>query len=218
MHGNFQTRVWDFGCAAESLRWSLKFCVMLVTVIACAALARAQGGAQPISPPVMQSPAERASVAVPAPAASPATNPLRKAVEQRGFGACGARVEQVSNFVGFGQAAGAFLMSSGGVASASASDQRLLPLLMEIPLGPTSAVVSASFASGPAGGTCSATYDAIVYWPQGCEVVLATQFATLRRLGLLKRDVLVLDGGPATKVFLMMAGAGCISVKKELVY
>jgi len=34
---------------------------------------------------------------------------------------------------------------------------------------------------------------------------------------LLKRDVLVLDGGPATKVFLMTAGAGCISVKKEVV-
>lgn len=33
----------------------------------------------------------------------------------------------------------------------------------------------------------------------------------------MKQDVTVLDGGPATKVFLMRAGqAGCIAIKKEL--
>ncbi len=129
--------------------------------------------------------------------------------------ACAARLEQVSNFLGFGPEAGAYLMTSGAGASGSA-DQRLLPLVLEVPLGPTSAFISATFAPNQANG-CGATYDAVVYWPQACEAVVTSQFGTLRRLGLLKRDVLVLDGGPATKVFLMAAGAGCISVKKEVV-
>jgi hypothetical protein len=125
-------------------------------------------------------------------------------------------VEQVTNFLGFGPAAGAFLMAPSAPAAGKAGvDQRLLPLVMEIPLGPTSAIVTASFAAVSGNVGCSATYDAIVYWPQSCEVVVASQFASLRRLGMLKRDVLVLDGGPLTKVFLMAGGAGCISIKKE---
>jgi hypothetical protein len=128
-------------------------------------------------------------------------------------------MEQVSTFLGFGPEAGAYLMFPGtgaGAAPGASADQRLVPLVMEIPLGPSSAFVSASFAPNQANG-CGATYGAVVFWPQGCETVVASQFGTLRRLGFLKRDVLVLDGGPATKVFLMAAGAGCISVKKEVV-
>lgn len=30
--------------------------------------------------------------------------------------------------------------------------------------------------------------------------------------------VFMLDGGPTVKVFLMPAGSGCVSVKKEMVY
>lgn len=170
--------------------------------------AHGQGGVAPARP---------AASPVPAPAAPPSSNPIRQAAEQRGFAACGARVEQVTNFLGFGPAAGAFLMAPGTPAGAAAGNRGLLPLVMELPLGPTSAFVTASFAPSPSSATCDATYDAIVYWPQPCEGVVAGQFASLRRLGLLKRDVLVLDGGPATKVFLMTAGAGCISVKKEVV-
>jgi hypothetical protein len=136
-------------------------------------------------------------------------------VERLGHAACGARAEQVANFLGFGPSAGAYLMTAGNGPSKS-SELRLLPLVMEIPLGPTSAFTSTSFAQTPSGG-CSATYDAVVYWPQLCDGVAQAQFGSLRRLGLLKRDVWVLDGGPATKVFLMAAGAGCISVKKEIV-
>lgn len=188
-----------------------------------AAVAAYGGMAQAQSDPRMPSgravgapvPAENAGVQVPAPA--PSTNPVRQAAEQRGFASCGARVEQVTNFVGFGPAAGAFLMAPGGAGAAASADQRSLPLVMEIPLGPASALVMASFTPNQATGACAATYDAMVFWPQPCEVVIASQFGALRRLGLIKRDVLVLDGGPATKVFLMMAGAGCISVKKELV-
>lgn len=188
---------------------------MVLVAVACASASSAW--AQPSSGASAPRGAPPAAAA-PAPAlAQPPANPIRQAAEQRGYAACGPRVEQVTNFLGFGPAAGAFLMVSAAPPGSGAGDQRLLPLVMEIPLGPTSAIITASFAASPSGGGCGATYDAIVYWPQPCEGVVAGQFASLKRLGLLKRDVLVLDGGPATKVFLMTAGAGCISVKKEVV-
>jgi hypothetical protein len=34
---------------------------------------------------------------------------------------------------------------------------------------------------------------------------------------MLKKDITVLDGGAATKVLLMPAGSGCVSIKKEIV-
>lgn len=190
-----------------------------LVVVVCAAVgsawAQSSSGA---SAPRGAPPAAAAAATSPAPAQGPA-NPIRQAAEQRGYAACGPRVEQVTNFLGFGPAAGAYLMAPAVPTGAGASvgNQRLLPLVMEIPLGPTSAIVTASFAAVTTSGNCSATYDAVVYWPQTCEVVAASEFSSLRRVGLLKRDVFVLDGGPTIKVFLMVAGAGCISVKKELV-
>ena len=173
------------------------------------------------APAPSQSQAAPGPVAAPAPAEAavpaPSANAVRRAAEQRGVVACAARLEQVSNFLGFGPEAGAFLMTPGsGPGGGVSANQILLPLVMEVPLGPTSAFITATFAPNQANG-CGATYDAVVYWPQGCEAVAQGQYGSLRRVGLLKRDVLVLDGGPATKVFLMAAGPGCIAVKKETV-
>jgi hypothetical protein len=56
-----------------------------------------------------------------------------------------------------------------------------------------------------------------MYWPKSCEAVASQQFEKLRRVGMLKKDIAVLDGGAATKVFLMPAGSGCVSIKKEIV-
>jgi hypothetical protein len=77
------------------------------------------------------------------------------------------------------------------------------------------AYVSASFAPNQANG-CGATYDAVVYWPQKCEAVASRQFASLKRVGLLKSSITVLDGGPATKVFLMSAGSGGVSIQQAV--
>jgi len=43
------------------------------------------------------------------------------------------------------------------------------------------------------------------------------QFAGLKRAGQMKTNITLLDGGPATKVILMPAGSGCVSIKKEVV-
>ena len=130
---------------------------------------------------------------------------------QQGVLNCAGRINQVSNFLGFSSQAGALLMTP-----PSQSDQRLIPLAMELPVEGGIAYVSASFAPNQANG-CGASYDAVVYWPQKCDVVASRQFANLKKAGRLKKDIAVLDGGVATKVLLMPAGSGCVSIKKEVV-
>lgn len=98
----------------------------------------------------------------------------------------------------------------------NAVDQRILPLVMEIPTAAGSAYVSASFAPNQING-CGGTYDAVVYWPQKCSTVAMTQFAALKSVGQLKSGITILDAGLAAKVFLMPAGVGCVSIKKEVV-
>ena len=146
-----------------------------------------------------------------APQASSGANAVTQAAVQQGVLNCAARINQVSNFLGFSPQAGALLL-----VPPSQPDQRLLPLAMEVPTESGGAYVSATFAPNQANG-CGAVYDAVVYWPQKCEAVATKQFASLKRTGQLKTSLTVLDGGPATKVFLMPAGSGCVSIKKEVV-
>lgn len=138
-------------------------------------------------------------------------NAVAQAAVQQGARTCASRINQVSNFLGFGPQAGAMLMMP-----PSQPDQRLIPLAMEVPAEGGSAYVSATFAPNQANG-CGAAYDAVVYWPQKCEAVAAKQFVGMKRAGQMKTNITMLDGGPATKVFLMPAGSGCVSIKKEVV-
>lgn len=148
---------------------------------------------------------------VPADAGGSGVNAITQAAVQKGALICASRINQVSNFLGFGPQAGAMLMMP-----PSQPDQRLIPLAMEVLAEGSSAYVSATFAPNQANG-CGAAYDAVVYWPQKCEAVAAQQFAGLKRAGQMKTNITMFDGGPATKVFLMPAGSGCVSIKKEVV-
>lgn len=140
-------------------------------------------------------------------------NAMTTAAVQRGMLTCAARVQQVTQFLGFGQQAGAFMMPP-----PAPSDRQLFAMQLETPAGAQgNSFVDASFAPNQANG-CGATYTAVSYWPKSCNKVASQQFGQLKALPPLKRDVTVLDGGPATKIFLMRAGDnGCISIKKEIV-
>ena len=140
-------------------------------------------------------------------------NGMTRAAVQRGILQCAARVEQVSKFTGFGPQASGVLL-----APANPADQRLFAMQMEVPAGAASnSLIDMDFAPNQANG-CGAAYQAVSYWAQSCDQVANKQFAQLKRLQPLQRDVAVLDGGPATKVFLMRAGDnGCVSIKKEIV-
>lgn len=142
---------------------------------------------------------------------SPVVNAVTQTAVSTGVLACAGRINQVSGFLGYTPQAGALLMTP-----SAQPDQRLIPLAMEVPNKFGAAYVSASFAPNQANG-CGATYDAVVYWPDKCDAVAAKQFAGLKKIGQLKTAIAVLDGGVATKVFLMPAGSGCVSIKKEVV-
>lgn len=148
----------------------------------------------------------------PAQDASSDANAITQAVVQKGVFNCAGRINQVTNFLGFTPQAGAVLMIP-----PTQPDQRLVTMAMEIPTDNDSAYVSASFAPNQANG-CGTAYDAVVYWPLKCDVLAVRQFSELKMVGKMRKDITVLDGGMTTKIFLMPAGSGCVSIKKETVY
>lgn len=148
-----------------------------------------------------------------APRPASAVNPITEAAVKSGVLACTSRVNQVSNFLLDGsQGAGATMFTPPADA-----DRRLFSVSMEVPVtnGPT-AYASASFAPNQANG-CGAMYETIVYWPEPCDAVAEKNFSDLKRSGALSKTIAVLGGAPATTIFLMPAGAGCVSIKKEVV-
>ena len=172
-------------------------------------------GPPPAPPPVLPAaPAEApAAPQPPARPGNPEVNAITKAFVQTGVLACSGRVNQVANFLtGGAQGVGAFL-----IVPPAAQDQQLVSVSMEIPPadGPA-AYASASFAPNQANG-CGALYETVVWWPSACDQVAGKNFGALKRTGLLSRNITVLDGGVSTKIFLMPAGTGCVSIKKEVI-
>jgi len=139
------------------------------------------------------------------------TNSVTQAAVQKGALSCAARINQVTNFLGFSSKAGAVMMVPPGK-----PDSLLIPISMEIPIENGVAYVSASFAPNQANG-CGATYDSVVYWPQKCDVIANKNFGTLKKIGAISKLINVRDGGVTTKIFFMPAGSGCVTIKKEFV-
>lgn len=153
---------------------------------------------------------------IPAPPAPPSdlssnVNLLTQTALQQGVLNCVGRINQVGNFVGFGAQSGAVLMVPGG-----RPDERLISFSMEMPSDGAAAYIAATFAPNQING-CGAVYEAFVYWKQSCDALATTEYSGLKRIGLVKAAITILDGGTATKVFLMPAGSGCLSIKKEVV-
>ena len=66
------------------------------------------------------------------------------------------------------------------------------------------------------GQSCSGFYEQVIYWPTPCAELKKTVFAEFANTRVILHDVVVSELGPALQVYLMPAGAGCNSVKKEL--
>jgi hypothetical protein len=141
-----------------------------------------------------------------------ADNAVTRAAAAQGVRRCLERVQQVSAAFGFTPQAGALLMIP-----PTEPDRRVIPLAMEIPTQSGSVYIGADFAPDQANG-CGVSADTIVYWKQSCKVVASRNFASLKAIGTLRKDITVLDdGGLNVKVLLMPADKGCISIKKEVV-
>jgi hypothetical protein len=184
----------------------------------------------PVSPPSTPGPGK---VPAPSSAQSPAAQPpaspstagpgkaLGELFGRAGAVSCAPRIEQVGDFLLQGGEAGVFLFLP-----ESAPDQRQIGLSLEIasPVGgpgsnsasgSPSAYASADF-SPSVDGTCGASYQAIAYWPGSCAEVAKTRFPTNKSLGVVKRSILMLELSKLGRIFLMPAGAGCVSIKREL--
>lgn len=154
----------------------------------------------------------------PAPTPSPQVAPstvsaITQAAVKAGVLACTSRINQVATFL------------TAGVPGVNAMlhmlpnkpDQQLISVSVEIPQKEAaSAYASASFAPNQANG-CGGMYETVVYWPEQCDEVAGKKFSGLKKIERFSKSFTVLDGGLTTKIFLMPAGSGCVSIKKALV-
>jgi hypothetical protein len=184
-------------------RLVLKTTLLLALLCAPLCLWGAEGKPAVHAPP--------ATLQQPAPSA---VNGITEAAVKSGVLTCAGRINQVANFLtGNSQGVGAFLF-----APPVNPDQGLVSVSMEIPAtsNAATAYASASFAPNQA-NRCDGMYETVVYWSQACAEVAQRSFSGLKQLGLLAGSLTVLDGGKSSKVFLMPAGSGCVSIKKELI-
>jgi hypothetical protein len=136
------------------------------------------------------------------------------AAQRAGITKCAARINQVSSFVIGNNPSNGQLLT--GPKDRVNTD--IVATAIEVESSGITSLVSSSYAPGAGGSECSATYDAITYWNASCAMVATSNYGAFKLTQPLMRSVYVLDGGPTVKVFLMPAGNGCVSVKKEMVY
>lgn len=146
---------------------------------------------------------------------NPQVNGITQAAVQAGVLSCTSRINQVANFLAAGKQQSA--INALMFMPPSNPDQHLISFSMEIPAKDNaSAYSSASFAPNQANG-CGGMYEAIVYWPQSCKDLAEQTYGSLKRINGFSKNMTVLDGGTATRIFLLPAGAGCVSIKKEVI-
>jgi len=168
-----------------------------------------------IAIPVMAAqPAKKSLPAVPAAQVpqvkSAALGAIASYVAQNGVRQCLGRIDQVSNFLTNGATSGAAVFLP-----PREPDRGLTSISMEVLGGNGISYVNTAYSPSATG--CDGVYEAITYWAGTCEQVAAT-FQGFTLVKPLREHIQTLDGGPTAKVYLMPAGQGCISIKKEVVY
>lgn len=77
--------------------------------------------------------------------------------------------------------------------------------------------VSAFLIANSRGG-CDAGYDDVRYWPKSCADLAVQELANLGVLKPLGAVVSTFIMGPNQHVYLMPAGPGCVTIRKELLF
>jgi hypothetical protein len=140
-------------------------------------------------------------------------HPVAQAAANAGAVDCMGKINQLSNALTANARSGAFLFTHPTLGA-----QQLMSVSFEVSAKDTVAYSSASFAP-VAGGGCQALYEAVLYWEKPCAEVAKSTFSTLKPVRAIMKDIEILaDPNTLQRVFLMPAGKGCVSVKKELLY
>jgi hypothetical protein len=157
------------------------------------------------------SPEENASANESAPVIQMQTNPSVNAVTETavklGVLSCVSRINHVAGFLTANNKTGVFIFKP-----QSQPDQHIFSTSFELIRSDDSTLyASASFFPNQ-----DAVYDTVEYVNKSCEELEKSVFSNLKRIGVIKKNVIVLDGG-AVKVFLMPAGGGTVVIKKEVI-
>lgn len=146
------------------------------------------------------------------PAVAPAgIGPIAQNAAQAGVRRCLPRIDQVVNFLSTGAQTGAMVFTSPNDA-----DNRQLSVSLEVLGSNGLSYIDTGYAPSSAG--CDAMYQSVTYWTNSCDEVAKSAFPNFLKTNPIRQHIAVLDGGPSAKVFLMPAGAGCVSIKKEVVF
>lgn len=172
---------------------------------ACALVQIASVSAQTTAPPAKAKPAE---IVI-------GSGVIVQAAKKAGVAKCAARIDQHEKF---------FVQKNNPVSALmfvapKEPNNRLFSLSLELLEQNESAYVSATYAPATTGkDDCSASYDLVKYWPDSCQEVATKVYPQFGEASVLNRQVSVLGKEPNVKIFLMVAGEGCVSIKKEIVF
>ena len=155
-------------------------------------------------------PAGGAVAAAMGPVVEPPAQRLSEALSQIGLTACAAPVMQ----------AGSFLFENGE------ANFTVQPLGPDANRWPTVVMIEGAHAAmgktrlstltiAPGAG-CSGFYQQVIYWTQACPELKRTVFAPFNTTRVLLRNVQISELNAGVQLYLMPAGTGCVSVKKEL--
>ena len=158
-----------------------------------------------------------AAPVVQAPGTAPtqlANTPYAIGAQRNGVIKCINRINQITSFLTANAPNSGMVMNAPG----NEVNQKLVSTVIEVENNVGSSYISASFSPGINNSECSGTYDAVTYWTAGCSQVATANFSAFKLTQPLNKNVFTLDGGALVKVFLMPAGTGCVSIKKEILY
>lgn len=139
-------------------------------------------------------------------------NAIAGTAAKSGVNKCLGRINQVTNFVTANSQSGTYLF-----VSPKEPDKSIVSANLEVQAKNALTFASASFAPIGSDG-CGGMYEAVTYWAENCDIVGAKGFPQLKKLGVIQRHVQVLQGDGTMRLFLMPAGQGCISIKKEVIF
>ena len=184
------------------------FAAVLVSACLSPLLANAQTGS---AKPRPEAPAKGA--APPDTQTVPPGVMVTQAFTQRGVSKCAERIGQFAQFLTNGAEVGGQVF-----VAPDDPDRKLSSASLEIQAGPAIGYAGLTFAPDTGANRCGGMYELVMYWTNSCDDVATKAYSAYKRTNPLRKSIISLDGGPTVRVFLLPAGTGCVSIKKELTY
>jgi hypothetical protein len=140
-------------------------------------------------------------------------NAVAQAAQKAGVNDCLARINQISNFLTANtEQSGASL-----TVAPQTPNEHSSSIAFEIKSPKVLSYASADFS--PLAVGCGGTYEKVTHWQNNCKDVASKGYAQFKFIGVIQKSILVLEGGPQSRVYLMPAGKdGCVAIQKEVVY